>query len=39
VTKAPDSQPAWILVRGDGSFTEGWTGGLPQEGILKSLNT
>ncbi len=32
------AQPTWILVRGDGSFIQGWIGGLPQEQILELLD-
>jgi len=32
------AQPTWILVRGDGSFIQGWIGGLPEEQILELLD-
>lgn len=32
------AQPTWILVRGDGSFIQGWIGGLPEDQILELLD-
>lgn len=32
------AQPTWILVRGDGSFIDGWVGALPEERILELLD-
>lgn len=32
------AQPTWILVRGDGSFIDGWIGELPEERILELLD-
>lgn len=32
------AQPTWILVRGDGSFIDGWIGTLPEERILELLD-
>lgn len=32
------AQPTWILVRGDGSFIDGWIGALPEDRILELLD-
>jgi hypothetical protein len=31
------AQPTWILIRGDGSFIDGWIGALPEERILELI--
>jgi thiol-disulfide isomerase/thioredoxin len=32
------AQPTWILLRGDGSFIDGWIGALPEDRILELLD-
>jgi thiol-disulfide isomerase/thioredoxin len=38
VTIGITAQPTWILGRGDGSFIDGWVGGLPEKRILELLD-